>query len=101
VLLVGIALNLLLILYGIWITPGVHSLTTENIARMASAFTILGIYALVAILAPEGMNRRSSLILSNGLRFGCLAGVVFAGEICAQLQKHEGKMSWQPRFKMS
>jgi hypothetical protein len=81
VLLVGVALSLLLILYGVWITPGARSLTAENIARMAPAFAILGIYALVAISAPEGMNRRSSIILSNGLRFGCLAGVIFAGEI--------------------
>jgi hypothetical protein len=81
VLLVGVALSLLLILYGVWITPGARSLTAENIARMAPAFAILGIYALVAISAPEGMNHRSSIILSNGLRFGCLAGVIFAGEI--------------------
>jgi hypothetical protein len=81
VLLVGVALSILLILYGVWITPGARSLATENIARMANAGAILGIYALVAILAPEGLNRISRLILSNGLLFGLLAGAVFAGEI--------------------
>jgi hypothetical protein len=81
ILLIGIALSTLLILYGVWITPGAGFIRLDNIARMASALAILGVYALTAILAPERMNRRSPLILSNGVLFGILAGAVFAGEI--------------------
>jgi hypothetical protein len=76
-----VALSILLILYGVWIAPGARSLTMENIIRMVPAFVILGVYVLVAILAPAGMRHRSTLILTNGLFFGFLAGVVFAGEI--------------------
>jgi hypothetical protein len=79
--LIGIAACVLLILYGVWITPAARSLTVDNIARLAPALAILCIYALVALLAPQSMNRRSSLILSNGALFGLLAGVVFASEI--------------------
>jgi hypothetical protein len=81
ILLVGIALSILLILYGVWITPGAGVFRLDNIARMAPALAILGVYALITILAPESMNRRSRLILSNGAFFGILAGAVFAGEI--------------------
>jgi hypothetical protein len=80
-LLVGVALSILLILYGVWITPGARIPTMENTVRMAPAIAILCIYALVALLAPASMKRKSQLILSNGLLFGCLAGTVFAGEI--------------------
>jgi hypothetical protein len=81
ILLIGIALSTLLILYGVWITPGAGFVRLDNIARMASTLAILGVYALTAILAPERMNRRSPLILSNGVLFGILAGAVFTGEI--------------------
>jgi hypothetical protein len=57
-----VALSILLILYGVWITPGARSLTMENIIRMVPAFVILGVYVLVAILAPAGMSHRSTLI---------------------------------------
>jgi hypothetical protein len=80
-MLIGIALCAFLILYGVWITPDARRLTTDNIARTAPALAILCIYALIALLAPESMSRKSSLILSNGALFGLIAGVVFAGEI--------------------
>jgi hypothetical protein len=70
ILLVGMTLCIFLILYGVWITPGAGVFTLDNIARMAPAFAILGSYALIAILASESMNRRSSLFLSKGKYYG-------------------------------
>jgi hypothetical protein len=81
ILLIGIAFSILLILYGVWTTPGAGFFQLDNIARIAPAFAILGVYALIAILAPGRMNRSSPLILSNGVLFGILAGAIFAGEI--------------------
>lgn len=80
-LLIGVALSILLILFGVQTTPGAGFFQLDNIARIAPAFAILGVYALIAILAPERMNCRSPLILSNGVLFGILAGAVFAGEV--------------------
>ncbi len=53
VLLIGVGLCVILILHGAWNTPGARGLTLDNIARAAPALVILGVYALIAILAPE------------------------------------------------
>ena len=54
---------------------------TEKAAGMLAAIAILILYGLVGWIVPGKIEGPHPIILSNGTRFGLIAGFIFAGEI--------------------
>ena len=74
-LLCGVVLALALIVVGRLLFP------TTALISIAGSSTILLVYGWLAVIGPSRLYRRHADILSVAIRFGLLAGAVFAGEV--------------------
>ena len=74
-LLCGVVIALALIVVGRLLIP------TTALISVASSSTILVVYGWLAFIWPSRLYRRHADILRVAIRFGLLAGAVFAGEV--------------------
>lgn len=71
----GVLLAISLIVLGRLLVP------SEKAVGLLSALAVLGLYALAGWFVPPILEKSNPAILTGAIRFGLLAGLIFAGEI--------------------
>jgi hypothetical protein len=82
--LLGAALNLALILYGMVRFPTSWNLSLRGLDGFLATTGILAVYALIGWFGPPGLERRQPGILRDGARFGVAIGAFFASTMLVE-----------------
>src|SRR5579885_1318755 len=79
IILVGIALNAILLLLGLFFHPTVIS--SNGLASLAAPIVILLAYGFLALFSPISLGKIEWRIIRWGVLFGCIGGMVLSVDL--------------------